>query len=77
MKLTIETANNNEVELILQLFKKYELGEINLTDSPNNNLPIVRGDKTENPRALFGIWKDNPRSLEKIRDSSWTRNWNL
>ncbi len=38
---------------------------------------ITQGDKSIDPKPLFGIWKDNPRSLEEIRKKNWTRNWNL
>jgi hypothetical protein len=37
-------------------------------------LPIQKGDRSLNPRALFGIWKDNPRTLEQFRKEGWERN---
>jgi hypothetical protein len=38
---------------------------------------IDKGDKSINPRGLFGIWKNHPRSLEDIRKTAWQRDWNL
>lgn len=35
---------------------------------------IVKGDKSINPSELFGIWKNNPRTIEEIRSKSWNRN---
>ncbi len=32
---------------------------------------ITKGDKTIDPTSLFGIWKDNPRTLEEIRQKAW------
>jgi hypothetical protein len=40
-------------------------------------LCITKGDKSIDPKPLFGIWKDNPRNLEEIRKKDWTRNWHL
>ena len=31
-------------------------------------MKITKGDKSIDPTALFGIWKDNPRTLEQIRE---------
>ena len=36
---------------------------------PDYTAFITKGDKSVDPRALEGIWKDNPRTLEEIRKS--------
>jgi hypothetical protein len=38
---------------------------------------IDRGDKSINPKDLFGIWENHPRNLEDIRKTAWKRDWNL
>ena len=43
----------------------------------SNDFPIQKGDKTLNPTELFGIWENNPLSLQDIRKQDWQRNWNL
>ncbi len=35
---------------------------------------ITKGDKSIDPKSLFGIWKNNPRSLQEIRQKAWERN---
>lgn len=35
---------------------------------------ITKGDKSIDPKSLFGIWADNPRNIEDIRKKAWRRN---
>jgi hypothetical protein len=77
MKLTIETVNKDEIELILRLFKKFDFEKITLDETIPNDILLVHGDKSENPGELFGIWKDNPRTIEQIRNMGWSRNWDF
>jgi hypothetical protein len=39
------------------------------TDLKSN---ISKGNKSLNPKELFGIWKNSPRNIEGIRDGSWS-----
>lgn len=40
----------------------------------NRLLPsITTGDKSVDPDELFGLWKDEPRTLEAIRKDAWQR----
>lgn len=40
----------------------------------NRPLPtITTGDKSVDPDELFGLWKDEPRTLEAIRKDAWQR----
>ncbi|CAH0235965.1 MULTISPECIES: hypothetical protein [unclassified Pedobacter] len=32
---------------------------------------ILKGNKSLNPKELFGIWKNNPKNLKDIRSGSW------
>ena len=34
---------------------------------------ITKGDKSLDPKALFGIWAGNPRNLQDIRKKAWKR----
>ena len=48
------------------------LDELSVKASGNDTVPaITKGDKSVDPTALFGIWKDNPRTLEEIRKDAW------
>ncbi len=77
MRVTIEAVNIQEVEQILLLLKNLNLKDIQVSPGPSGEHPMVtKGDKKIDPRELFGIWKNNPRSLEQIRESAWKRDWN-
>lgn len=71
MKVTVEITNFEELEKLLLFFKSIQLDKVEVNYKNNGSLDDVleKGDKTQDPTALFGIWKDNPRSLEEIRKS--------
>lgn len=79
MRLTIELNNLNDLEKVMQMLKSLQIQEVNVfsTNSSNESPNIRLGDKSIDPKALFGIWEDAPRSLTEIRSKSWTRNWKL
>lgn len=79
MRLTIELNNLNDLEKVMQLLKSLQIQEVKIfpTNTLNYSPNITPGDKSIDPKALFGIWEDAPRSLTEIRSKSWTRNWKL
>ncbi|MDB5086995.1 MAG: hypothetical protein JWR09_989 [Mucilaginibacter sp.] len=72
MRITIEIDSKNEIEKLSALFKT--LRSVKVISSNDSTTPIVKGDKKIDPSGLFGIWEDNPRSLENIRKGAWERN---
>lgn len=51
-----------------------KLENIKIVSPENNHKPkISTGNKSLNPKELFGIWKDIPRNLEDIRRESWNQ----
>jgi hypothetical protein len=38
-----------------------------------NNIPIEWAKSNADIMALAGIWKDNPRTIEEIREKAWKR----
>ncbi|MCP5048694.1 MAG: DUF2281 domain-containing protein [bacterium] len=38
-----------------------------------NNIPIEWAKSDGDIMALAGIWKDNPRTIEEIREKAWKR----
>jgi hypothetical protein len=83
MKITVEITNFEELQKILLFFKSIQLEkvEVNYTNSEilENSLStlIQKGDKTQDPTSLFGIWKDNPKTTQQIRTQNWKRDWNI
>ena len=78
MTVTIEASGIQEIEQLLQVLKSLNIKTIKLQSSPIPPRPsITRGDTTLDPRQLFGIWKNNPRTIKQIRSTAWKRDWNI
>lgn len=82
MKLTIEVSSQTELEKIIVFFQTLKLDSIRvindtLTPKPKKNskkaMKITKGDKSLDPSDLFGMWQDNPQSIEVIRQKAWQR----
>lgn len=74
MTITIETSGIKEVEQLLKLLKALNIKNIKVQTSSASPSPVItKGDKKLDPKALFGIWKDNPRTIEQIRSAAWKR----
>jgi hypothetical protein len=76
MTVTIETNGLQELEQLMQMLQTLKLKHIKIQPSEAVELrpTITKGDKKIDPTELFGIWKDNPRTLEQIREMAWKRN---
>lgn len=78
MTVIIETSSVQEIEQLLVLLKSLDINKISISDKKHEQQPtITKGDKRLNPKELFGIWADKPRTLEQIRSTTWNRNWNI
>jgi hypothetical protein len=82
MKLTIEVSSQSELEQIILFFQTLKLESVRvITDAfvqkpkkSNKKMPkITKGDKSIDPTELFGMWANNPRSVETIRQQAWKR----
>ncbi|MEZ4777619.1 MAG: hypothetical protein R3D00_30875 [Bacteroidia bacterium] len=78
MTITIETFDIQELEQLLQVLKSLNIKNVNIKEGAKKRQPaITKGDKKLDPRELFGIWRDNPRTLEQIRSTAWKRSWEI
>ncbi len=77
MKITIELSSYSEREKVLSLLKALQLESVKVISDPASPPPIQNGDKAVDGGMLFGIWKENPRTLADIRNNSWKRAWNV
>jgi hypothetical protein len=80
MNVTIEINNQSELEKLFSFFKTFQFENIKVVSPSNVQTDtsfITKGDKKINPKELFGIWKENPRDIETIRNNSWKRNWDI
>ena len=76
MVTTIETTAIDEIEMLLQLIKRLDIKNIKVKSESKKVIPIIKGDKSLTPQDLFGIWENNPKSLDDIRNTAWKRDWN-
>lgn len=74
MRITIEIDSKSEMEKLSALLKTFKINTVNITSSDNTAAPVIKGDKTIDPKSLFGIWAEKPRLLENIRKAAWQRN---
>ncbi len=78
MTITIETTGIQEMEQILHLLQTLNIRNIQVQPDATKPQPnITKGNKKINPKALFGIWEEEPRTIEEIRSTNWQRNWNI
>lgn len=78
MTITIETSGIQEIEQLLQVLKSLNIKSIKISESQTKTRPIItKGDKKIDPKELFGIWQNKPRTIEGLRSSAWKRNWNI
>lgn len=74
---TIKTATIQEVEQLLKVLKTMNITKVSIKDTSEIQHPVItKGNKALNPKALFGIWQKNPRTLNQIRSSAWKRKEN-
>ncbi|MEZ5043387.1 MAG: hypothetical protein R2828_26050 [Saprospiraceae bacterium] len=79
MRITIETTDIKELEILMKLLRELNLENINVIESEKIEEKeefLIKGDKSIDPNELFGIWREKPRTIEEIRSKSWDRNWN-
>ncbi len=66
MNVTFEVNSQAELDKLFLLFKslKFENVKVISSETKTNTL-ITKGDKSLNPRDLFGIWESDKRSLDR------------
>lgn len=73
MRITIEIDSKTEMEKLSALFKTFKINTVKVVPPDDKTIPVIKGDKKIDPKGLFGIWANNPRSIENIRKQAWQR----
>lgn len=77
-RLVIEVDTHKQIEFLFDLLRRYDfihsIKKERAVRKEKEDLPIERPKKNADIMALAGIWKDNPRSIEEIREKAWKRN---
>ena len=73
MRITIEIDSKSEMEKLSVLLQTFKINTVNVLSADDTAIPIIKGDKSIDPKALFGIWASQPRTIESIRDTAWKR----
>lgn len=71
-QITINLPNEAEAQWLVELLNRLQVPFQVEADEVNE--PIVqKGDKTIKPDSLFGIWANDPRTIEEIRTKAWPK----
>lgn len=73
MKITIEIDSEREMDKLSALLETFKIDAVKVMPNDDAALAVTKGDKSIDPKALFGIWADKPRTLDSIRDTAWKR----
>ena len=71
-EVTVKYKNNKSLKALQDLAKAYDM----IIETPDTvakltrDLPITFADESD-PSELWGIWKDNPMTLEELRKRAW------
>lgn len=78
MQLTIEIQDAAKLQQLIAVMEKIGVDfwspkekPVRVRKTTKKELPIIAGDHSIDPYALVGIWKDNPITLEEIREKAW------
>lgn len=75
MRVTFEIDTKTELETLTTLLNSLNVTDFKLVASNNEIYPyITKGNKNLNVNSLFGIWSNNPQTLENIRKKGFLRN---
>ena len=76
-RLIIEVDDNQDIKFLSVLLKKIKfVSSIKIEIPPKispRDMPIEWSKKNADIMALAGIWKDNPVTIEEIREKAWKR----
>ncbi|MDZ7936079.1 MAG: hypothetical protein U5M51_14150 [Emticicia sp.] len=74
MKVTLEITNLGEIEKLFSFFQTVKLDGVQVSSEDFKRKPkIKKGNKSLNPKELFGIWQESPKNIEDIRANAWQR----
>ncbi len=83
MRLTIEVSSQSELEKIITFFQTLKLDSVRIIANSfvpkpekvnKKGLKVTKGDKSIDPTELFGMWADDVRPIEEMRQNAWGRN---
>lgn len=75
MRVTIEIDHKSELDKLKALFDTLKINMVSVVSESEKgtSIPIIKGNKRLDPKALFGIWSGQPKSLAQIRKDAWER----
>ncbi len=75
MRVIIETNSLQEVEQLMALLQQLQIDNVRIVEKeePPVSPSITKGDKDIDPSELFGMWQNEPRTIDEIRREGWNR----
>jgi hypothetical protein len=71
-QITINLPNEAEAQWLVELLNRLQV-PFQVEADEVNEPTVQKGDKTIKPDSLFGIWANDPRTLEEIRTKAWPK----
>ena len=74
-RLIVEVKSSKNIEFLLEFLKKFDFINSIEKEKPKKksrkkNMPIEWAKSDADIMSLAGIWKDNPRTIEEIREKA-------
>lgn len=73
MRITIEVDSKREMDKLSAFLKTFNVNTVKVLTTDERAANIKKGNKKIDPKDLFGIWADEPRSIDDIRRAAWQR----
>jgi hypothetical protein len=71
-EVTVKYKNNKSFKALQDLAKAYDMViETPETIEKQKRAPITFAEESSDPSQLYGIWKDNPMTLDELRKRAW------
>ena len=71
-EVTVRYKNNKSLKALQNLAKAYDMViETPETIEKLKRVPITFAEESSDPSEVYGIWKDNPMTLEELRKRAW------
>lgn len=78
MRVIFDINTKTEYDTLTALLNNLNINNVNVTSLKNSIMPgFTKGNNKIDVSGLFGIWSNNPQTLQELRKKEWTRNENI
>jgi len=70
MKVSVEIPDEQALQTVLSFFASLHLQNFTVYETVVSQ---TTDEDSPDPKELFGIWKDHPRTIDEVRAVAWSR----